>query len=82
MQTSADGSTDKTVDIINHLSKTIPQIVPNCGFEKNRGRGSAIKYGISISKCDYVICLDADLSYDVEHIGKILSAFSHPMYFL
>ena len=72
-----DGSTDKTSEIINTLSNQIPQIVPNCGFEKNRGRGSAIKYGIRISRCDYVICLDADLSYDVEHIGKILSAFAH-----
>ncbi|MHB1220379.1 MAG: glycosyltransferase family 2 protein [Gammaproteobacteria bacterium] len=72
-----DGSSDKTSEIIHTLSKHIPQIVPNCGFEKNRGRGSAIKYGISISKGDYVICLDADLSYDVGHIGQILSAFAH-----
>ncbi|MDR3476695.1 MAG: glycosyltransferase family 2 protein [Gammaproteobacteria bacterium] len=70
-----DGSTDKTAEIIQKLSNQITQIVPSCGFEKNRGRGSAIKHGISISKGDYVICLDADLSYDVEHIGEILSAF-------
>jgi dolichol-phosphate mannosyltransferase len=72
-----DGSTDKTSEIINLLSNQIPQIIPHCGFERNQGRGSAIKYGISISKMDYVICLDADLSYDVQHIGDILSAFDH-----
>ena len=72
-----DGSTDNTAHVINSLANQIPEIVPHCGFETNRGRGSAIKYGISISKCDYVICLDADLSYDVEHIGRILSAFAH-----
>lgn len=72
-----DGSTDKTAEIIKNLSTEIPQIISGCGFEKNRGRGSAIKYGISISKCEYIICLDADLSYDVEHIGKILQSFNH-----
>lgn len=72
-----DGSTDKTPEIINELSKQISQIIPRCGFEKNQGRGAAIKYGISISKGEYIICMDADLSYDVEHIGRIISAFDH-----
>jgi hypothetical protein len=31
--------------------------------------------GISSSRGDYVICLDADLSYDEKHIGSILDCF-------
>jgi dolichol-phosphate mannosyltransferase len=71
-----DGSTDNTPSLIAQYSKNYPQVIAGCGFEKNRGRGAAIKQGIDISKGEFVICLDADLSYDVNHIGEILNSFN------
>lgn len=74
-----DGSTDGTPEVIAKYSLEHLQVISGCGFEKNRGRGAAIKYGIAASSGEYVICLDADLSYDVNHIGEILEAFKqHP----
>ncbi len=70
-----DGSTDDTPSLIEQFSKNHPQVIAGYGFEKNRGRGAAIKHGVVISKGEYVICLDADLSYDVNHIGEILNSF-------
>ena len=70
-----DGSTDDTLSLIAEFSKHHPQVISGFGFEKNCGRGAAIKYGIAVSKGAYVICLDADLSYDVNHIGEILNSF-------
>jgi len=70
-----DGSTDDTLSLIAEFSKHHPEVISGCGFDKNRGRGAAIKHGIAVSKGEYVICLDADLSYDVNHIGEILNSF-------
>ena len=74
-----DGSTDNTPSQIAEFSKKHPQVIAGCGFEKNRGRGAAIRHGIAISKGEFVICLDADLSYDVNHIGEILNSFNQDL---
>ena len=34
-------------------------------YDKNRGKGGAVKYGIEHAKGDYVIFMDADLSTDL-----------------
>ena len=74
-----DGSTDRTCELIAACADKNSEIISDCGFARNRGRGAAIKHGISVSSGEYVICLDADLSYDVDHIGGILEAFKqHP----
>ncbi|MDA1138056.1 MAG: glycosyltransferase family 2 protein [Planctomycetota bacterium] len=71
-----DGSIDRTGEILAHeaLSRG-PRIRPH-HFAYNRGRGAAIKTGIRMSAGELVICLDADLSYDVDHIGEILQEFT------
>lgn len=68
-----DGSTDKTSEIINQLQSNI---IKPLHFLTNKGRGEAIKYGISCARGRILITLDADLSYDVNHIGAILSCFN------
>lgn len=70
-----DGSTDGTAQAIAQFSASHPQVLSDYGFKENVGRGAAIKFGISVSSGEYIICLDADLSYDVDHIGEILQAF-------
>lgn len=69
-----DGSTDSTRQVLEGLEGDVDQ-VRAIHFPANRGRGAAIKAGISASRGDHVICLDADLSYDVDHIGEILDTF-------
>lgn len=70
-----DGSTDSTRGVITQLQLELPQIQP-IFFEINRGRGAAIKEGIRKSVGEWVIMLDADLSYDVDHVGEILECFT------
>lgn len=69
-----DGSGDDTGKIIKKLSED--SHIFGIYFPKNLGRGAAIKAGITKSKGDIVALLDADLSYDVHHLGKILDAFA------
>jgi len=69
-----DGSTDGTSDVIIELTHRHEQIRP-IFFPYNKGRGAAIKAGLANALGEYLILLDADLSYDVEHIGAIIEQF-------
>lgn len=71
-----DGSTDRTPHLIHRLEKEEPGRIRGIYFPYNQGRGAAIKAGIAHSRGRYVMCLDADLSYDTDHIGEVLKAFS------
>lgn len=73
-----DGSSDRTGEILQQLASQNPEV--RCVyFPSNRGRGAAIKAGIEASTGQYLILLDADLSYDVAHIGEILQCIQrHP----
>lgn len=70
-----DGSRDGTRRILERLQRdeTLSQVeIVVCGFERNRGRGAALREAIGRSTGTWVVCLDADLSYDVSHIGAML----------
>lgn len=69
-----DGSTDSTGQVLDNLVS--PLALSKHHHRTNQGRGAAIRTGIAASSGVFVICLDADLSYDAEHIGEILEAFS------
>lgn len=69
-----DGSTDDTSEVLRKLSLQSENI-RTIGFPQNKGRGAAVLGGIKASYGDIVVVLDADLSYDVDHIGKILDVF-------
>ncbi|MGE0201794.1 MAG: glycosyltransferase family 2 protein [Candidatus Melainabacteria bacterium] len=70
-----DGSTDNTLTVMKNLSDQDARIRV-VSYPVNRGRGEAIKLGIRKSLGDRIILLDADLSYDVDHIGEILATFA------
>lgn len=55
-----DGSKDNTWDEVKRAQKDIPHVV-DCGYEINRGKGGAIKEGVSKSHGDMVGFIDADL---------------------
>ena len=58
-----DGSPDSCLEISESLASEFKNIVVT-GYEKNRGRGYAIKYAGMIAKGDYYICMDCDLVTD------------------
>lgn len=80
-----DGSTDKTVELINELF--VPKFPVNLvSYELNRNLGGAVKEGIKHASMDYTVILDSDCSYDpidilkmYEHIDKyqVISASAH-----
>ena len=55
-----DGSTDNTGAEVARAAAANPHI-KDCGYEKNRGKGGAVTWGINNSRGDIVGFVDADL---------------------
>lgn len=67
-----DGSTDKTGDLAENFSRTIDNVqVLHHMF--NFRLGQALRYAFNKCHGDYVVVMDADLSYSPNHIGKMLA---------
>jgi dolichol-phosphate mannosyltransferase len=65
-----DGSTDGMAEKLASIQHPQLRVVRHgC----NRGRGAGIRTGFAASIGDYVVTLDADLSYAPEHIPRILA---------
>ena len=67
-----DGSKDRTSEIANSLAERYSYITA-LHHPRNFGLGQVLKFGFANARGDYVVTLDIDLSYDVEHIGELLS---------
>ncbi len=70
-----DGSRDNSAAICDELAALYP-MVRAFHHPANFGVGQALKYGFSVSRGDYVVVLDADLSYSTDHIGLLLDAIA------
>lgn len=62
-----DGSLDATLSIIKQLKQKYPN-VRYVSYEKNRGKGCAVKTGMLASTGEYAIFTDCDLAYGIEII--------------
>ena len=71
---SDDGSTDRSADIVSSLSLPCVRTV---GYEKNRGKGSAIRTAVLASEGDIVMFTDADLAYGTDVIKTMVSALEN-----
>jgi len=67
-----DGSTDGTADIANKTLSARPDVPSNViRYEKNSGKGFAIKTGLLAANADIALFTDADLSTPIEEIHKL-----------
>lgn len=67
-----DGSTDDTADVLQQLSLEDSRITP-VSYHSNRGRGYALRQGFACCRGQYVVSMDADLSYTPEHAVRMIS---------
>lgn len=66
-----DGSSDNTKEQILEAASSDPEI-RYAGYDKNRGKGGAIKHGVTEAKGDVIGFIDADLDISPEHLVKYL----------
>ncbi len=64
-----DGSEDSSKNIIEKNENFYDHFI---SYEKNKGKGFAVREGIKKSKGEYIIFQDADLEYDPKDIVKFL----------
>ena len=64
-----DGSTDNTLELLEQNKSLYNQLVT---YEKNYGKGNAVKKGLEVSKGKYIFFQDADLEYDPIDINKFI----------
>ena len=71
-----DGSTDNTEKIIAEAVKRHHGKIIQVDHPYNMGRGQGMRTGFEKATGDYVITLDADLSYSPRHIEKLINALT------
>ena len=67
-----DGSTDDSLKIARQLSERSPKL-KIFSYDRNQGRGKALRTGFENAKGDILVTVDFDLSYSAEHIGHMLN---------
>ena len=69
---SNDGSTDNTAGAVEELGLPNVRVV---GYEKNRGKGCAVRTGMLAAKGDFVVFTDCDLAYGTELVVDFLKRY-------
>lgn len=60
-----DGSTDNTLEILENFKPRFFRIV---SYEKNKGKGFAIKKGVETASKEYIGFMDSDMAYSFENL--------------
>jgi dolichol-phosphate mannosyltransferase len=66
-----DGSSDNTAQIIDRLAEERNYLIA-LHHRRNRGRGKALRTGFQEARGQFLLTLDADLSYSPDHISRLL----------
>jgi glycosyltransferase involved in cell wall biosynthesis len=66
-----DGSTDRTLEILQNLSHKIP-FLKVASYNPNRGYGYALKTAIQASQGRWIITLDSDGQFDLADFSSLL----------
>ncbi|TLD83889.1 glycosyltransferase [Helicobacter sp. MIT 11-5569] len=69
-----DGSTDDTLQILNHLQQQ-DESIKIINFSRNFGKESAILAGLQNSKGDAIVLIDADLQDPIELIFEMVQIY-------
>jgi len=69
-----DGSKDKTVEVAKSLIPKIKNLKVT-GYEKNQGKGYAVRFGMLEAKGEYRIFTDADNSTSIDQVEKMWPYF-------
>jgi dolichyl-phosphate beta-glucosyltransferase len=69
-----DGSKDRTVEIVRGLTSDIKNLKVT-GYEKNQGKGYAVRFGLKEALGDYRLFTDADNSTSIDQIEKMWPEF-------
>lgn len=68
-----DGSTDRTVEVAESVCGEFADICTKVlGYDKNRGKGFAVRKGLCKSKGDIALFSDADLSTPISELEKLV----------
>lgn len=70
-----DGSKDKTADIVRAFGVTEPR-VRLLQYAHNRGKGYAVRYGLTHVTGAYRVFMDADNSTSINHIEQFMPYFA------
>ncbi len=62
-----DGSQDETLSVLQQIKSEHLVVLT---YEKNRGKGGAVRYGIENARGKYLVFTDADLPYAPENIMR------------
>ena len=68
-----DGSRDDTMQVAQRVYGHLPNVV-FIQHPENRGKGAAVRLGISVARAPYVIATDADLSIRPVHLPEFVLA--------
>jgi len=68
-----DGSTDDTRAVIGELARVDPHVIP-AGYDRNSGRGRALRVGFAKARGRIIVSTDADLSYEPRYILDLVDA--------
>jgi dolichyl-phosphate beta-glucosyltransferase len=73
-----DGSVDSTFQLISQFSRESSVPITVVSYGKNAGKGNAIRLGMleTLSKSDYALFFDADMSTPLTELSKFLPQFN------
>jgi len=72
-----DGSTDRTVSVIEEFSRSSGFALTVIRNKKNRGKGYSVRRGVFASAGDFILLSDADLSTPLEEAKAFFPYFEH-----
>ena len=68
-----DGSSDNTADVARHVLDSRSELTSQTiRYEKNRGKGYAVKTGLLAATADFALFTDADLSTPIEEMPTLI----------
>jgi glycosyltransferase involved in cell wall biosynthesis len=67
-----DGCSDNTVEVLKELISQESDSLFVYSYDRNRGKGYALRQGLDLANVPYLIYTDADLAYDPDEAIKLL----------